>query len=1203
MNRISQFSLFLGLIILCISSAVTGQNTHHITSGIPYEISLNANQTNSILAPDVYQNELSVTFTNTSYGSITVKGFWHGRHGGQSIWKARFSPETAGVWTWKSTFTDTTDSGLHNRIGSLTAAQLTATTNDFDNDGWLEVAPGGRHLQHKSGKPFFWLADTAWEIAWKSTTDQVDAYIDDRRSKGYNAVYLVVESHQYLYDWGVENRDRHILFLNNDYGNINPLYFEYLDGVISRINQAGMVAVIVPLWASLTEVHHNPAEHGRTITKDEAFRLANYVGARYAGHNVVWIVGGDNRYDTDVKRNFWADFADVLITASGPQHLRTVHPDGYMASFDYFDFDTDWIDFHMYHSSHLTDGDATYRLGYLGWLENPPKPVINGEPNFEDIQDRFWENTEDIVRINDVDVRQAAWESFLAGGLMGVTYGANGVWQWHVPDLEASHDPRFYVLESLQLPGAAQMGMIRTLFESKQWWKLEPDPEMAVSTTGGRNPIAAQLDNKAWIYRSANSGTMNLKRTFEESHIIRIWMRPESLSIIKTDTVRWSRTQEFQTVSFPDERDWLLAVEGININDDIVDLNRRHEITLTSTKPYNNAQRDINIWVTFTHESGHTEMLRGFWDGGDIWKIRFKPAKLGEWSWSTNCSDPSNSGLHNQSGYFEVEVGEAVNPNWGTAKTRLRVADNQRTLAWEDGTPFFWLGDTVWEMAWKSTPEQAIAYLDDRQSKGYSVVQIVTMSHQYFQSFGVENRLGDQYFADEDLNKLNPRYFDYVDFLVREANKRDMIVALVPLWAYMMELHFVPEYHAYNLSIAQSMNVADYVGARYAGDDVMWIVGGDNAYTTPQMKQFWSDWANRLKNASGGWHLMTLHPKGYTSSFDFFPPETPWMDLQMYQSSHLAGGDYTWQAARRGWDLNPIKPVINGEPNYEDIYHNLWEPGDTVSVATFRILPQHVRQAAWESLLSGATGGVTYGGNGVWQWHIPDFPGSHNARYFVEEAWNFPGSAHMGIMRIVAEQLDWYTWIPNQDLLIASTAPDLVPVAINEKGILAYLPNGTTRITLDLYALGKNSYFQWINPTNGERSSAQLIKQDTLGLARDFVPPNVEDDWLLHVYASGTFGTDITEGPDLPESFAVYPAFPNPFNPSTRLVYELPGSSRVTIDVYSVDGRFVKRIYNNDRPQGMHTAMFDAFGLGSGMYIARISTQYGVQSVKMTLIK
>jgi hypothetical protein len=1194
--------IVLGLLLtISLFTSATAQPAHAISTGDPYEIEFYALQSNSVNSPDIYAHRLRVTFKHDVADSIVVDGFWHGRHGGQSIWKARFHPTMPGEWRWTSTFTDTTDTNLHRDSGTVVAAALTSFTNDFDQFGWLKVASTGRHLQHKSGKPFFWQGDTAWEIAWKSTDSQVDSYIVDRKAKGYNAVYLVVESHQYLYDWGVENRERHLMFLEHDYSRINPLYFEYLDRVISKINRAGMVAVIVPLWASLTEVHHDPDVHGRFISRQQSFNLARYVGARYAGHNVVWIIGGDNKYDTTEKRVFWAEFAEILHDASGRRHLRTVHPDGYMASFDYFDFGTPWIDFHMYHSSHLQSSDATRILGLRGWQQAPKKPVLNGEPAFEDIPAYFWQE-ETPVRISAYDVRQAAWESFLAGGLMGTTYGANGVWQWHVPDMEASHNPQNYVVESLNLPGSSQVGKVKDYFSGINWWDIIPDPDLATSTVTDLVPVGAKLGRKAWVYLPHGLSHFQLNNKFEQTHVVIKWIKPENLEIADVDTLRWASGSSSLNIPVADSRDWLLEISAENIRGVEAYVNRRHEITLSSTNGYLKPQRNINLWVTFTHESGHTEMLRGYWDGGTIWKIRFKPALTGAWTWTTNCSDPTNVGLHNRTGVFDVVVGPEDDPELGKVKQRLKVAENGRTLAWDDGTPFFWLGDTVWEMAWKSTPEQLEAYLDDRQSKGYSVIQVVTMSHQVFQSFGVENRLGVQYFLNEDLDQLNPRYFDYVDHIVKEAGKRDMVVALVPLWAYMMELHYVPEYHAYNLSIEQSMNVADYVGARYAGDDVMWIVGGDNAYTTPQMKQFWTDWAIRLKNASGGWHLMTIHPKGYASSFDFFPPETPWMDLQMYQSSHLAGGDYTWQAARRGFALSPVKPVINGEPSYEDIYHNLWEPGDTVSVATFRIRPEHVRQAAWESLLSGATGGVTYGGNGVWQWHIPEIPGSHNPRFFVEEAWQFPGSTHMGVMRRIAEEVEWFSWVPRHDLVLASIAPDIIPLSMNEMGMLAYLPMGTTKITLDLYSLGKNARYQWINPTTGDRSSVTMISQDTLGLARDFRPPN-DQDWILHVFKPGSFGTDLGEEPELPDQFQVYPAFPNPFNPTTRLVFEIPGSSMVTIDVFSVDGRLIRRVFEQDRPQGMHTAVFNAQGLGSGMYIARITTVYGVKSVKMTLVK
>lgn len=627
-------------------------------------------------------------------------------------------------------------------------------------------------------------------------------------------------------------------------------------------------------------------------------------------------------------------------------------------------------------------------------------------------------------------------------------------------------------------------------------------------------------------------------------------------------------------------------------------LNHRIELTLTSSLDYRNPQKSIFIWSYFQHESGYTEKIRAFWDGDSSWKIRFKPHLTGKWSWNTVCSDVLNVGLHQQSGTFQVK--ESIIDS--TPLKRLKVASNKRTLAFVDETPFFWLGDTAWEITWKSTAKQVIEYLDDRAQKGFTLIQVVAKSHQFFESYGVRNQNNEDYFLDEDLNQLNPRYFDYLDFIITEANKRRIVIALVPLWAYMMELHHQPSLTPYKFNIEQSLHVADYIGARYAGDDVIWIVGGDNDYIGSKITSFWSEWAQRLKAASGGWHLMTVHPKGWTSSFDFFPPETEWKDFHMYQSSHIAGGDYTWQAAKRGYDLKPVKPVVNGEPNYEDIFHNLWAPGDTNRVATFRIRPEHVRQAAWESLLSGATGGVTYGANGVWQWHVPGIPGSHSPQYFVESAWSFPGSSHMGVMRNIAEDLDWYSWTPFPQKVLGSIASDVIPLSENSKGMVAYIPVNSTSFVLDLRSLQRNALYQWINPITGIREKAGKTSLDILRSGMKFEPPD-RRDWILHVFNPSNYNPNYEDWEESYDEFYLYPVYPNPVTRSASLRFDLPSPSDVNIDVFSVDGRYITSILNQVYFRGSHTINVNPQGLASGVYLIRIQTNLGTKFTKFTHLR
>jgi hypothetical protein len=62
------------------------------------------------------------------------------------------------------------------------------------------------------------------------------------------------------------------------------------------------------------------------------------------------------------------------------------------------------------------------------------------------------------------------------------------------------------------------------------------------------------------------------------------------------------------------------------------------------------------------------------------------------------------------------------------ASARLKVSDNHRFLVYENGQPFFWLGDTAWELFHRLDREEAGRYLQNRAGKGYTVVQAVALA-------------------------------------------------------------------------------------------------------------------------------------------------------------------------------------------------------------------------------------------------------------------------------------------------------------------------------------------------------------------------------------------------------------------------------------------------------------------------------------------
>ena len=636
---------------------------------------------------------------------------------------------------------------------------------------------------------------------------------------------------------------------------------------------------------------------------------------------------------------------------------------------------------------------------------------------------------------------------------------------------------------------------------------------------------------------------------------------------------------------------------------------QRVELSFKSDSIYAEPSADINFKAVFSSPSGNEIEQYGFWDGDSIYKIRFASPEAGRWGYRTICSDTANRGLHNRTGSIEVNKYHG-NKRWNK-RGWLSVSDNRRYLIHKnDSTPFFYLGDTAWEMSWKSTKEEITKYLDNRESKGFTAVQVVIMSHQRFPN--VRNRNGQRVFnSNTNFLKINPEYFDYVDTIVEEINERDMLAVLVPLWAAMHRLHTKDTSKEKYLSDEEALNLAEYVGARYAGDEVAWIIGGDNKYSSSAQKEFWSNFAQRIGKAGGNRQLMTLHPKGHHSSLDYFDNTTSWIDFNMYHSSHTAKNDYTYEAALEGYKAQPTKPVINGEPCYEDIYHNLWQPGDTTEAHTFRIQPRHVRQAVYESVLSGSIMGVAYGANGIWQWHKGDLWASHRPRYKVLSAMHFAGSRHMGIMKSLLQEYDWHKLKPAPGNILDYSGKQKVMMAHNQKVMLMYSPTGNETFKVKIPENNILESVHFYDPTTGKL--VENVKVNDTENGNRFVRKSGNQlqvtnpdttDWVL----AGKFYSDPGEdsGDFIQKSeliFSLAQNYPNPFNNRTVIKYSLDKIAPVTLKVYDITGKLIRTLVNEKQVAGIKKVAFNPEGLSSGVYIYKLEAGGRIKSRRMVYQK
>jgi hypothetical protein len=109
---------------------------------------------------------------------------------------------------------------------------------------------------------------------------------------------------------------------------------------------------------------------------------------------------------------------------------------------------------------------------------------------------------------------------------------------------------------------------------------------------------------------------------------------------------------------------------------------------------------------------------------------------------------------------------------------------------------------------------------------------------------------------------------------------------------------------------------------------------------------------------------------------------------------------------------------------------------------------------------------------------------------------------------------------------------------------------------------------------------------------------------LVEVSAADIYGRllDASARPFLPTSFAVQQNYPNPFNAKTLINFDLPVNSDVTISIYNIAGQLVETISGN-YAAGRQQITWNASGISSGIYFAKVSTGDNTQTIKMTMLK
>jgi hypothetical protein len=406
----------------------------------------------------------------------------------------------------------------------------------------------------------------------------------------------------------------------------------------------------------------------------------------------------------------------------------------------------------------------------------------------------------------------------------------------------------------------------------------------------------------------------------------------------------------------------------------------------------------------------------------------------------------------------------------------------------KDNKPFFWMGDTAWELFHRLTREDADFYLKHRSEQGFTVVQAVALAE--FGGLNQPNPYGDLPLIDNDPSKPNEKYFKHLDYIIDKAAEYNLNIALLPTWADKVNKSswgVGPE--VFNPQNAAAY--AEWLAKRYKDrKNIIWILGGDRNPRDENDIAIWRAMGLAIKKITNGKALITYHcqPNEFGSA-QWFRNES-WFDFNMFQNGHCR--DVTnYDKVFNAYNAKPLKPVIDGEPLYED--HPICFNAADLGISS----AYDVRHYAYTDLFSGAFG-HTYGCHDVWQMYGPKYEPINGAHIFWTKALDLPGAKQMQFVRRLMESRPILDRIPDQSLVVENNLPPMsrIQATRGKDHAFIYSSEGKPFTVVMGKITGDKVKATWFDPRTGKTRPAG--EADNKGTQK-YSPPSsgYGNDWVL----------------------------------------------------------------------------------------------------------
>ncbi len=391
----------------------------------------------------------------------------------------------------------------------------------------LSISSSGRYLEQADGVPFFIHGDTAWSICNQLTEAEVDTYLDDCQTKGFNT--LVVEL---IERYATSQTPRH---LNVDgVAPFNPMspvdwatpveaFWDRVDYIVNGCLARGILVLAFPAYSGYPGYDEGWDDEYNAESDADLQDYGTFLGNRYTQGNIVWVGGGDKSITGTEQTKQLNIFS--AIKAVQPNALFTGHG-------------TTNSDTREFWSSSYTDMDLIYRwpglLNYpyeyvkISYDRTPAKPVFLFEGQYEGAA--FADQC-----------RQQAFQSVLSGGC-GHIYGHSGLWAFSAPAIDSTD-----WTTQLDATARVQMAYVKALMTDHQWWKLEPKTDTSLissslSSNASRICPALASDGSFAMIFVPTSTTVTLVKSALSPSSIRIRLYDPTNGTYSTHTASTSNT-------------------------------------------------------------------------------------------------------------------------------------------------------------------------------------------------------------------------------------------------------------------------------------------------------------------------------------------------------------------------------------------------------------------------------------------------------------------------------------------------------------------------------------------------------------------------------------------------------------------------------------------------------------------------------------